>query len=105
MTQLGDQPANPTPPLGKPDKTASPNKLLHLMNNRGAVFLMLFCVTGFLGLPFLFKSSAFTTTEKIIWSVVVTAYTCVLLWITGAIVLWSYNSIRESLGNIVLVGV
>lgn len=105
MNQLGDQPATPATPSVPPEKSAPPNKLVQLMNNRGAMFLMLFCVTGFLGIPFLCKSSAFTTAEKIIWSIVVTIYTCILLWITGAIVLWSYNSIRESLGSIVWVRV
>ena len=104
MTQLGDQPANPATTPGHPEKSAQPNKLLQLMNNRSAMFLMLFCVTGFLGIPFLCKSSAFSTTEKIIWSIVVTIYTCILLWITGAIVWWSYNSILESLGCLLVVG-
>lgn len=69
-----------------------------LINNRIAIFLMLFCVTGFLGIPFLCKSKAFTRTEKLVWSIVVTVYTCVLIAITVAIVKWSYTNISQALG-------
>ncbi len=73
-------------------------KLSRLTNSRPTMFAMLFGVTGFLGLPLLWRSRVFTATEKWVWSVVVTVYTCGLLWITGSIVMWSYRNIRDALG-------
>jgi hypothetical protein len=69
-----------------------------LLNNRPAIFLLLFCVTGFLGLPLLWKSNAFSTKEKVVWSVINTLYTCILIGLTAAIVWWSYSNIRATLG-------
>lgn len=73
-----------------------PPRASRLIDNRVAVFVMLFCVTGFLGIPVLCASRGFTRTEKILWSAIVTVYTCVLIAITTAIVWWSYNNIREA---------
>lgn len=62
-----------------------------LINNRVAIFCMLFCVTGFLGIPLLCYSQAFSTREKIVWSIVVTVYTLILIGITAAIVYWALS--------------
>lgn len=62
------------------------------------MFLMLFCVTGFLGIPFLWKSQVFSQIEKIAWSLVVTIYTLALMGLTGAIVWWTYRNICEAFG-------
>lgn len=69
-----------------------------VVNSRGAMLAMLFCVTGVLGVPFLWKSQAFSAAEKVVWSVVVTVYTCLLLWGTAAILMWSYRTISSALG-------
>lgn len=73
-------------------------KWSRLLNSRGLMFAMLFCVTGFLGIPFLWKSEAFSRAEKIVWSLIVIVYTSILIWITASIVMWSYRSIRDTLG-------
>ncbi len=74
-----------------------PPKAGRLVDNRAAVLLMLFCVTGFLGIPVLYASRGFSRNEKIIWSVVVTIYTLILIAITVWIVWWSYTNIRDAL--------
>jgi hypothetical protein len=68
-----------------------------VLENRLAMFGMLFCVTGFLGLPFLWMSPKFTHAEKMVWSVVVVIYTLILIGITMAICWWSYSQIRQIL--------
>lgn len=84
--------------MNRPQQTPpDPPQKPRLLDNRAAIFVMLFCVTGFLGIPVLCASRGFTRTEKLVWSVVVTLYTCVLIAITAAIVWWSYTSIRDAL--------
>ena len=61
------------------------------------MFGMLFCVTGFLGLPFLWMSPKFSDSEKMVWSVVVVIYTLILIGITMAICWWSYSQISQIL--------
>lgn len=75
-----------------------PSNAGRLLHNRPAMLALLFFVTGFLGLPFLWKSRAFSANEKIVWSIVVTIYTCLLLLATAAIVWWSYSTIRDTFG-------
>lgn len=91
-------PSTPEPPIipnqpqaiaSEPSASSSSDESkTKLINNRVAIFCMLFCVTGFLGIPVLCYSEAFTKTEKIIWSIVVTIYTCILIAITAWIVYW-----------------
>lgn len=107
MTQPPTEPNAGNANTGQPNdqgasiaEPASPsknnNQVSRLLNSRPTMFLMLFCVTGFLGIPFLVKSQAFSRSEKVIWSIVVTIYTCVLLWLTGAVLWWSYSRIRDA---------
>ncbi len=74
-----------------------PSQWAQLIESRAAMFGLLFCVTGFLGIPFLWMSSKFSRTEKIVWSIVVTIYTLVLIAIAVAICWWSYTQITQSL--------
>lgn len=73
------------------------SRLSQLLNSRAAILGLLFCVTGFLGIPFLWKSPKFSRTEKIVWSVVVTIYTLALIAIAAAICWWSYTQISQLL--------
>ena len=62
------------------------------MDRKTARFLilaMLFFVTGFLGLPVLWLSKSFSLTEKLVWSVLNTIYTCALIAGTVAICVWA----------------
>lgn len=61
-----------------------------LLSNRKWILLLLFCVTGFLGLPVLWLSYAFTTTEKIVWSIVNIAYTLMLIGACAGVIYWCY---------------
>lgn len=80
------KPRGQAPPQGK-----------KFLENRSAIFVMLFCVTGFLGIPVLCKSPVFTSNEKWFWSIVVTIYTCILIFGTVAILRWSYAMVSEIL--------
>ena len=61
-----------------------------LLSNRKWILLLLFCVTGVLGLPVLWLSYAFTTTEKIVWSIVNIAYTLMLIGACAGVIYWCY---------------
>ncbi|MEO8271285.1 MAG: hypothetical protein ABI557_16305 [Aureliella sp.] len=69
-----------------------------LIDSRPAMLGMLFGVTGFLGIPFLWMSEGFSRTEKIVWSIVVTIYTLILIGVAVAICWWSYTQITQLLG-------
>ena len=64
-----------------------------LVQNKTAVLVTLFAVTGFLGLPLLWMNEKFTTTERIGWAVVNIIYTCGLLYLTYWICSWSYRAV------------
>ncbi|MFK8115109.1 MAG: hypothetical protein AB8B91_23105 [Rubripirellula sp.] len=70
-----------------------PENESNFVQSRGAVLAMLFLVTGFLGIPLLWMNKKFSPTERIVWSIIVTIYTSVLIWIAAAIVIWSYRQI------------
>ncbi|MBL8869283.1 MAG: hypothetical protein JNK90_05785 [Planctomycetaceae bacterium] len=61
-----------------------------LLSNRRAILVLLWGVTGFLGLPLLWLSSKFTSAEKLLYSVLVTIYSLFLIGIAVGIVWWAY---------------
>ena len=61
-----------------------------LLSNRRAILVLLWGVTGFLGLPLLWLSSKFTPAEKLLYSVLVTIYSLFLIGIAVGIVWWAY---------------
>ncbi|MGI9471704.1 MAG: hypothetical protein ACR2NZ_09250 [Rubripirellula sp.] len=70
-----------------PDATAD------LIQSKFVVLAVLFCVTGVLGLPLLWMNKKFSKAERWFWSIVVTIYTAILIWIVIAILMWSYRQI------------
>jgi len=50
-----------------------------------------------LGLPLLWMNPRFSNMERWLWAVIVTIYTCILIALAGWIVMWSWNSISNSL--------
>lgn len=64
-----------------------------LLQNRGAVLAMLFVVTGALGIPLLWINRNFSPIERIVWTIVVTCYTLVLVGFTAWIVWWAYSRV------------
>lgn len=61
-----------------------------LLSNRRAILVLLWGVTGFLGLPLLWLSPKFSWAEKFIYSVLITAYSLFLITLAGGIVWWAY---------------
>jgi heme/copper-type cytochrome/quinol oxidase subunit 4 len=66
-----------------------------LVSSRPYVLIILFAVTGVLGLPLLFMSPAFSRSGKVFWAIVVTVYTALLIWVTVVICLWAYHEISD----------
>ncbi|TWT82771.1 hypothetical protein CA13_42340 [Planctomycetes bacterium CA13] len=61
--------------------------------SRGAVFAILFLVTGVLGIPLLWMNDKFSHAERIFWSIIVTLYTAALIYMAYAVCMWSYHQI------------
>lgn len=68
-----------------------------LVSNRKVILLMLFFVTGALGLPLLWLSPAFNATEKVAWSLVNILYTLMLIGLCLAICFWAYSQVMLSI--------
>jgi hypothetical protein len=83
------------PPVLDSKKPPQTSALATILSSRPAIFTLLFCVTGFLGLPLLWKSPVFTKQEKTMWSIIVTIYTMILICGTGMVVYWAYTQIRS----------
>jgi hypothetical protein len=67
--------------------------LREAIDNPWAVLALLFLVTGFLGIPVLWMSRGFTTTMKVVLSIVVTAYTLLLIGCTIGVLWWAWSGI------------
>jgi len=67
-----------------------------LLSNRRSILLLLFCVTGFLGLPLLWMSHAFSTTEKVVWSIVNTIFTLILIGLCVGVCYWCYLQLHDA---------
>jgi hypothetical protein len=79
-------------PFGKePNDTKN-----QLLRSRFFVFILLFGVTGFLGLPVLWISPVFSKLEKVVWSVVNILYTCALIWMCVLVCWWAYSKMVEA---------
>jgi hypothetical protein len=61
-----------------------------LLGNRKALLVLLWGVTGFLGLPLLWISPKFSVTEKLLYSVLITFYSLFLIGMATGIVWWAY---------------
>jgi hypothetical protein len=68
-----------------------------LISSRRVTLIVLFCVTGALGLPLLWLSSAFSTSEKVFWTLCNLLYTLALIAICIGICIWSYWRIVNSI--------
>ena len=83
----------------KPEVPALRSKRGGLLDNRLVILAVLFFVTGFLGIPLLWISDSFSRTEKIVWSILVTVYTLVLIGTTVAICWWVYVQVSQLTNN------
>ena len=77
-------------------KENKPGLIVQLLNSRILIFVMLFGVTGFLGLPILWMSPSFSRLEKYFWSVVNIIYTTALIVLCVVICWWAYARIVEN---------
>jgi hypothetical protein len=75
----------------------TPDQQPKFVQSRQAVLAILFLMTGFLGIPLLWLNKKFSNAERIFWSIVVTLYTLVLIWLAYRIVMWSYHEIMRAL--------
>ncbi|QDV61263.1 hypothetical protein [Crateriforma conspicua] len=64
--------------------------------SKAAVLAVLFLVAGVFGVPLLWINKRFNTAERILWTVVVTIYTFLLVWIAYSVVMWSLDQIAAS---------
>lgn len=71
--------------------TEKPSAWERVAGSKAAVLVILFAVTGALGLPLLCWSPAFSRSAKWFWSIVVILYTILLVGITAAVVWWAYT--------------
>lgn len=91
-TKSSHRPSNHSSQSGSSDASAAQTIRSVEQDRKTTRFLilaMLFFVTGFLGLPVLWLSKSFSLTEKLIWSVLNTIYTCALIAGTVAICIWA----------------
>ncbi len=91
---LAAQSAVHASPIFAENRPATPSVMEQTLQSRLLVLATLFCVTGALGLPLLWISPAFSRIHKVIWSIIVMAYTCALIGGTWAIVVWAYRQFR-----------
>lgn len=90
--------AVPPLPAHDPSKTAAePASWTEVRDNPLLLLSLLFGVTGFLGLPLLWKSKAFDWRGKLSLSLAVIAWTGLLIWLCGLVLMWSYSRIVNSL--------
>ena len=68
------------------------------LDNPWLMLAMLFFVTAALGLPFLWMSRGFSTLSKVVLSVVVLAWTALILWAFWLVMVWSWTRISDALG-------
>ena len=85
-------------PIDTPDAADEPAPATwqEMYDNPWLMLSMLFFVTAALGIPFLWRSRAFSTVTKLLLTVVVLAYTALLFWLTWQVMVWSYNRVIEA---------
>ncbi len=86
--------------VNQPDDMVSPEvvesntgvrgEIRQLLSSRLLIFLLMFGVLGVLGIPLLWMSPVFSRGEKIVWSIVVTLYTLLLLTLAAGAIWLAY---------------
>lgn len=61
------------------------------------LLLVLFFVTAALGLPLLWVSRGFTLAGKVFWTIAVSLYTVLVLWLFWLVMVWCYHEIANAL--------
>lgn len=68
------------------------------LDNPWLMLAMLFFVTAALGIPFLWMSRGFSTVSKAVLTVVVLAWTVLILWLFWLVMVWSWTRVSDALG-------
>jgi hypothetical protein len=94
---MSDQPVNATV---IESTTAAPPRAQtwrDVVDNPWLRIAMLFLVTAALGLPFLWISRGFSTLSKIVLTILVVAWTVLVLWLFWLVMAWCYMRIADAL--------
>jgi hypothetical protein len=85
------------PPADKPNFAPQESLARRALDNPWLMLLMLFGVTLFLGLPFLWMSRGFSTAGKIVVTILVLLWTVIVLACFAAILWWCWQRIAGAL--------
>jgi hypothetical protein len=66
-----------------------------LLSSRKTILIILFGMTGVLGLPLLWISHVFTVGEKVLWTILNTLYTLMLIGLAAGVCYWCYLRFKE----------
>ena len=90
---------NQSPPADQPTPAAEISPAWRrALDNPWLMLVMLFFVTAALGLPFLWMSRGFSTLSKIVLTIVILAWTALILWLFWLVILWSWTRVSDALG-------
>lgn len=67
-----------------------------ILSSRRTIFIILFGMTGVLGLPLLWLSHAFSAWEKVLWSALNTLYTLALIAMAAGVCYWCYLRFKDA---------
>ena len=76
--------------------TAVPPMWRQALDNPWLMLGLLFFVTAFLGIPFLWMSHGFTTFWKVVITIAVLLWTALIFWLFWLIMVWSYVRVRDA---------
>jgi hypothetical protein len=82
---------------GAPSNLPNNSQYPAIIDQRWFVFVAIFLVMMFLGLPLLWRCPAFSRAEKIIWTIVTLVYSVVVFWIFVLVMMWSWGNISKAL--------
>ncbi len=80
-----------------PPTAAEDSLARRALDNPWLMLLMLFGVTRFIGLPFLWMSRGFSTTGKIVVTILTLLWTVIVFACFGAVVWWCWQRIYSAL--------
>jgi hypothetical protein len=91
------QPETPAQPQAAPPSTSPEPLWRRALDSPWVMLGMLFFVTAALGLPVLWMSRGFSFWGKVVVSVLVIAWTVLILWLFWLVMVWSYTRIVDAL--------
>lgn len=87
-----------SPSAVRPNAKKGRFESLRALDKWWTILILLFCVTGILGLPILWVSKAYGPGMKALLSVIVTIYTGFLFWLVYLVIVFAYQSVADSVG-------